>query len=120
MKPFTCSFVNHAVVPRSARRPIRSPGKRGIDHHAFQHAGGAVATVEREVLVAMADAVAEVRIAPLQVADDLLGVGIEQQLVRIEAQSLGWIIRTVHAIAIDAVRDALRADSNARPGRSVP
>jgi hypothetical protein len=73
--------------------------KGRIDHHAFHHAGGAVAAIERQIGILVADAIAEVRIAPAQVLN-LFRVRVEQKLVRIKAMSVRRIIRPVHAIPI--------------------
>ena len=48
----------------------------------------------------MTNPVAEVRIAPLQIILDLLGVGIQQQLMVIKTVSVGRIVRTVDTVAI--------------------
>ena len=92
--------------------------KAGSIDPALGHAGGVVAAVEREVLVAVADAVAEVRVAPAQRADDILGVGIEQQLVRVEAVAVPGRRGRARG-SRRAGRAAPRADSSARPGRSA-
>ena len=47
----------------------------------------AVAFVEGEVLVGMVELVAEQLRSPAQLADQLLGIGIDQQLVGIEAMA---------------------------------
>jgi len=52
----------------------------------------------------MADRIAEQRVIPFQFADDLLGIRIEQQFVRIEAMSRGRLVRPVHAIAVKLPR----------------
>src|SRR5580700_3157383 len=101
-------FINHALVPRSMRRLIRSPGKCRINHHGLQHSRGAVAAVKGQVFEPMTDPISEVRIAPFQVTDNLFSIGIKQQLVAVEAKSLGWIVRAVDAIAIRKPRPRLR------------
>ncbi len=49
----------------------------------------------------MANAIAETRVIPLQVAGNLFGVRIEQKLVMVEAKSLGWFVGAIDAIAVD-------------------
>src|SRR5438874_7758400 len=59
-EPFDVNFVNNTLVPGNTRRPISSPCERGIDHYALQHSGSTVATIEREILVAVTDTITEV------------------------------------------------------------
>jgi len=56
----------------------------------------------------MADAIPEIRIVPPQVTYDLLGVGIQQELVMIEAVPIGWVIRSVDTVAVKKSRPGLR------------
>ena len=52
----------------------------------------------------MADGVAKQRIVPLQLTRDLLGVGVYQQFVGVEAMSVCRIVGAMHAIAIQRAR----------------
>ena len=94
-------FVDDALVPGSAGRAVGAPGKRRIDDHGLEHAGSVVATIHGEISVLAANAVTEVRVAPFQVAYDLLGVGIEQKFVRVEAMSLVWVVGAMDAVAVE-------------------
>ena len=62
---------------------------------------GAVALVEAEIAVGMADGVAEQRFRPFQLAHQLFGVGVDEQLVGVEAMTVLRVVGPVHAIAID-------------------
>ena len=53
---------------------------------------------------ALPSAIAEMRIAPDQAAGEPLGIGIEQQLVRIEAVAVLRLVRPVHAVAVELAR----------------
>ena len=64
--------------------------------------------------------VAEVGVAPAQLALQRLGVGVEQQLVRIEAVAGGGLVGAVDAIAVEQAGIAPPADSRARPRRCIP
>ena len=83
------------------RCSICAPGKRWIDDHGLEHAGSAVATIHGEIGILAVDAVTEMRVAPLQVADDLLGVGIEKEFVRVESVSLVRIVGTMDAVSVE-------------------
>src|SRR5215472_12794429 len=89
-------FVDDAFVPGSSRRAIGSPSKRRIDNHGLEHAGSAVAAIYREIAVLAADTVTEMRVAPFQFADDLLGVCVKQQFVRIESMPFVRLVGTVN------------------------
>ncbi len=49
----------------------------------------------------MADGVAEQRLGPFQFANQLLGVGVDQQFVVVEAVAVGRVIRAIDAVAVD-------------------
>ena len=78
-------LVDHRLGPAAARRPVGAPGVRRVDDPALRHRPGAVAAVEGEVGARAADPVAVERVVPAQLAGERPGVGVEQQLVRVEA-----------------------------------
>ena len=90
------------------RLAIVVPGEGGFDDAAFRHMPGAVPPVEGEVLARAADPVAVDHVVPPQLPGQRLGVGVEQQFVRVEAMSGGRVIRPVHAIAVELVGPRLR------------
>jgi hypothetical protein len=104
VKPFDVHLVDDGLVPGPLPRPRAAPGEGGVDDLAFWHEGGAVALVERQVLLRIADHVAEQRVVPLQGAMQPLGVGIDQQLVRVEAVAGLRLIGAVDAIAVEPAR----------------
>ena len=65
---------------------------------------GIVAIVEGQVSLRIAHLVAAHLVAPTHIAADPLGVGIEHDLVRIEAMSVGRLVRSVDAIAVKLSR----------------
>ncbi len=97
-------LVDDGLVHRPGRRPLPAPGEGRVDHHALQHEGRAVALVEREILLRIADAVAVERVVPAQLAGELLRIGVEQQLVRVEAVAGVGLVRAVHAVAVALAR----------------
>ena len=97
-------LVDHGLVPGPRLRALAAPGEGRVDDHALRHVAGAVAPVEREVAVGMADPVAEQRVMPLERPRQGLGVGIDQQLVRVEAVAVPRIVRSVDAIAVELPR----------------
>ena len=101
-------FINHHVGPGDVRRLVLAPGKRRVDDAALGHPGGVVAAVEGHILLTVSDLVAEVGVAPAEPADDILGVGLDQQLVWVEAVTMRRIVGAVHAIAVEQARAGLR------------
>ena len=59
-------LVDHRLVPGGARRPVVAPGEGRVDHRRQRGEGGAVAVVEREVGLRVAELVAEQLVGPLQ------------------------------------------------------
>ena len=94
-------LVDHRVAERNAEVAILFPVEVGIHHHAFLHARSVVVFIERQILVRMARLIGKNRRVPIHLACERLGIRIDHQLVRIEAQALVRLIRTVHAIAIE-------------------
>ena len=69
------------------RRPIVLPVKKRIDHHRLRHAGSTVAAVDMQIGIVSAHAVGKDRLLPIDMAADRLGIGIDQQLCRVESQA---------------------------------
>ena len=63
---------------------------------------------------------AEVRVGPVEAADDLARPGVEQQLVRVEAVAAVGAPGAVRTQAVDQARRRRRAGSRARRRRSAP
>ena len=72
-----------------------------VYHHAFRHEGRAVALVKTEIVVRMPDRVAEQRAIPGQLAVMGARIGVEQQLVRVEAVAGIGLVGAMHAVAVD-------------------
>ena len=81
---FDVNFVDDRAMPRCARRAIRAPSERRVNHHSFEHAGATVAAILGKVFVAVTDTIRKKGVMPLQGALNLLGVRIEEKLVVIE------------------------------------
>jgi hypothetical protein len=99
-------LVDEAVVGRVVRPAVVAPVEVRVDHLALGHHRGAVAPVERQVLLLVADGVAEMRVAPLvaEAARDAVGVGVDQQLVGVEAVPALGLVGAVHAVAVELPR----------------
>ena len=80
--------------------PLTRPGMRDVDDHRLEHVAGIVAAVEGQVLLLVAGAVAEMGVGPAEMAAKPFAVGVDQQLVRIEAVAGLRLIGPVHAVAV--------------------
>ena len=103
-KTLDVQLVDDGVVPGRARWPVVAPGEGRVDDLALGHARPTVTPVEGQVGVFGAELVAEMGIAPIQIADDGLGVGIKQQLVGVETQSFLGCIASMYAITVQNAR----------------
>ena len=90
------------------RMAVVAPGVGLVDHHRLEHRARVVAAVEREVLAPVADAIGEMRVGPGEMPAEPLAVGIDQQLVRIEAEAGFGLVRAMHPIAIELARLRVR------------
>ena len=104
-QPAHMRLVDDGVLPGDAPPPV-APGEGRVDHAGLHRVGSAVALVEGRVVAAL-DLIAEQRRVPLDMADHLLGVGIDQQLVGIEAVACRRLVGTVHAVAVDRARPCI-------------
>ena len=99
---FDMRLVDDGVFPGDGGAHLApAPVEGFVDHDRLRHAARIVAAVEGEVLACAPGAIAEMRVAPHQAADEPLGIGIEQQLVGVEAVPALGRIGAVDAIAIE-------------------
>ena len=98
-------FVDDRIFPSHGRMALFTPGEGFIDNHRFRHSARIVATVEREVRAGAAGAITEMRVAPHQPPSDPFGIRIDEELVRIEAESVLGIVSPVHPVAVELAWD---------------
>ncbi len=94
-------LVDDGIAPRHARRAVVAPGEGAVDHAAFRHAARVVAAVERQVFAGRADPVAEMGVGPAERSEQRLGVGVDQQLVGVEAVAGGRLVGAVDPVAVE-------------------
>jgi hypothetical protein len=89
-------LVDDRLVVRRLGRAVGPPVEERIDDDGLRH------VLRRILVVALTglEVVAEDRSVPLHLAVDRLGVGIEQQLVRIAPEALRRVVRPVDAVAV--------------------
>ena len=101
-------LVDDGPSPGRAQGSVIAPGVSRVDHDAFRHRRRVVAPVDREILPPGADAVTEMGVRPVQVASDVLGVGVEQELARVEPVPPLGRVRPMHPVAIELARPQVR------------
>jgi hypothetical protein len=101
-------FEDDGLLPRDLRAAILTPGKSGFDDPALWDVARVVAPVKREILARAAEAVAEDGVAPPNPTLERLGVGVDQQLVRVEPMAIGGIVGPVNAVAVKQARTGIR------------
>ncbi len=94
-------LVDDGVFPGNVRPRLATVHEGLVDHDGLQHAPRIVAAVEGQILARAADAEAEMRIAPHQPPGKPPRIGVEQQLVRIEAVAALRRIGTMDAVAVE-------------------
>lgn len=81
-------FVDDRPIPRNAPRSrLPVPIEIGVHHHAFRHERRAITLIERQVLAFGADGVGETFRRSFELADVRSGVGVEHQLIGVEAMT---------------------------------
>ena len=97
-------LVEDRVAPWPLRRPIVTPGVGWSVDDAFRHHRRAVAPVRSQVAAVRSRTIAEQGVVPADAAVQAPGIGIEEQLVRVEAVPAPRLVGAVHAIAVELSR----------------
>src|ERR1700736_1093208 len=102
------SFINEGLVRRMRWPLLSAPIEGGIGDYPQRSKRCAVSVIERQVTVRISQLIAKKLVGPCQLPADRLGVGIEQQFVRIEAQSALRNVGSVYPITIQLARTHAR------------
>ena len=94
-------LIEHGFTPGASGRGQAVGSADRACHPALRHEGRAVAMIEGVAALGMIGLITQNRVMPLEAADQLAGIRIEQQLVGIEAMPVIRGIRSVGAQAID-------------------
>src|SRR4051812_26923984 len=100
-------FIDDGSLPWRLWTTVAPPGECRIDHPRLQHEFGTVALIERQVVPGFHYVTEQSRV-PRQLSDDLPGIGIEQELVRIEAMTAERLVRSVYPESIHGARPCVR------------
>ena len=99
-QPLEVGLVDDRVAPRHVGAAVVAPGPRRVLHHALRHHRRAVAPVRRRVGAVAARAKAIQRVVPADLAGELAGVRIQQQLVGVEAVAGARLVGSVHTVPV--------------------
>ncbi len=98
-------LVDDRLVVRRARHAVAVPVEERVHHHAQHHVRGGVLVVDR---VLVTEVVAEEGLVPVELARHRLRVGVEEELVRVAAVTLGRVVRAVDPVAVLLARRHVR------------
>ena len=107
-KALDVRFVDQRLVPGGAQQFVAFPVEARVDDHRLGHQRRAVAFREPQILIRLLPGVAENFLAEAHVAVDGLGVGVDEQFVRIEAVTLLGCEGTVDPKAVTLAGSELR------------
>src|ERR1043166_3361103 len=93
--------VDHGLVPWCARWAVISPGKSRINDYSQGGIRRIVTLVAGQIGLGVAYAVAKEFVSPAHVTANRSGVGVEHDLVWIEAVSLLGSVRAMDAVAVE-------------------
>ena len=94
-------LIEHRLAPGASGRGQAVGAANQTCNPALRHEGCAVAVIEGMAALGMIGLIAEHRVMPPETADQLAGIRVEQQLVRIEAMPVIRRIRAMGPQAID-------------------
>src|SRR3954468_1461854 len=106
-EPFGVHFIDDGFVPRTLIRPP-SPGKGRVDNLAFRNERRTVPIVEGQILRLVAYPVAEQGVVPFKRTDECFGIGVDEQLMVVEAVACLGFVRSIYPIAIKLTRPHVR------------
>src|SRR3954467_12446215 len=93
-------FVEDCLLPGSVGLSGGSPSKRRIDHPALLYHRSAITFVEGSILVGVIEPITEKLRPPLQLADELLCIRVDDEFVWIKTMARIGLEWTVYSVAI--------------------
>ncbi len=96
-EPLDVGLVDERRRVRRLGLTVAGPVEERVDDDALHHVRRGVLVVAR---VGIAEVVAEERLVPVDLTLDGLGVGVQEQLVRVEALAALRVVLAVHAVAV--------------------
>ena len=103
-QPLDVRLVDDRLAPGPPRRAVVAPFVSGRLDDGFRHHRCAVAAVRGEIAAVGAGAIAEERVVPADPAGKAPRIGVDQELVRIEAVPGTGIVGAVNAVAVELAR----------------
>ena len=94
-------LVDNGSAPLGPRRLIVAPGEGVVDDRRQRRQMGIVAGVEGQVGLRIAHPIREHFVGPLRLPNDRLGVGVEENLVRVEAVPFLRLVGPGDAVSVN-------------------
>src|SRR6266699_3996549 len=105
---FDMEFVDNGLVPWRAWWAVISPGKSRINDHSQRGIRRIVTLIAGQIGLGVTHAVAKEFVGPAHITANRPGIGVEQDLIWIEAVSLLGGVRAIDAIAVELAGEHLR------------
>ena len=93
-------LIDHRFGQGTVQGTVVAPGEAGVHDHRLRHVLRAVAAVEGQVGIVMPDPVSHQRVMRGGPSRQPLGIGVDQQLARVEAMPFVGAIGAVHPKAV--------------------
>ena len=108
-KPFHVALIDNGMRPGHVRPfgvlPVKSIR---IDDPAFWRERRAVARVKAQIQLVMPQLIAEMGVVPVDITHQFAGVGVDKQLMRVEAMSVFRVVGAMNAITVQRARLQVR------------
>jgi hypothetical protein len=103
-QPLDVGLIDDRVFPRDRWSAFFPPGEGLVDDDALGHPARVVPSIERQVGPCAAGAIAEMGIAPDEAPGQVPGVGVDEELMGVEAEPAFGLIAAVNAVTIELSR----------------
>ena len=108
-KTFDVALIDHGMRPRDiGSAGVLPVNGIGVDDLTFGRKRRAVSRIKAEIQLIVSQLIAEVGIVPLNVTHQFTGIGVNKQLIGIEAVTVLRIVRAIHTVTIQRPRFQIR------------
>src|SRR4051794_6061070 len=97
-------LIDDRVFPRDRWSAVLPPRECRVNDDALGHSARVVPSIKRQVGACAAGAISEMGIAPDEAPRELFGIGVDEELVRVEAVSALGLVAAVNPIPIELSR----------------
>src|SRR3954451_1139447 len=94
-------LIDDRVFPWDRWAAVLPPGECRVDDDALGHSTRVVPSIKRQVGACAAGAISEMGIAPDEASRQFFGVGVDEELVRVEAEPAFRLVAAVNPITVE-------------------